>query len=464
MNASTLKKIGMVLLVLAAFFILIKVNDDRAKHFHVNAKTFHVKSTKNTLLQTEFKFMPLLEPANQYHIMMNENVDVPLVNMRRTLHIEKAWLHPDFLYVLYSVDMKKSDQTLADVPQLQFSKIQFHFKDGKTLDVTTTPTGFQAGSSPNLRSTYDHKVYGEVLCGIPFNPQVFKARNIEAVMNKIKQIDKVTLINPTILLKEQKSAVDAITFPIQLNQDKYYVSSQPINKKIQVKGATIRFNQIKTYYDHSELDYQTVANPNHLLNIEFDVKPKGSNQPQGDRYVVGLELDSHSTLLSETKVPFAIQPKKVEYKLDKPIKIQISSGTFKKLLKSNSEKKVADLPNGSIYFGFDQEKDPSAFYLGIKRGPNKEPQINDINLISKKQASAMSQSTINQVTLISITTLEGDAIDAGMSDQIFSKNGEIKSFFRLNNLDKLDQGLNIELDGLIYEQPVDSAPITISSK
>jgi hypothetical protein len=463
MSTSTLKKVGLVAVILAVFFSYLKLSDVKARHFKVDAKSFHVKPTKTALLKSEFNGIPILDSANRYHIMMDENVNVPLVNMRRTLHIEKVWLSESFLYVLYSVDLKNTDKTLTGVPKLNFSKIQLHYSNGKNLNVTTDDS--QIGIPLPSRQTYNYRVYGEVVCGFHIPQQdLIKATSGQDFLNKLKKIDKVTLLNPTIELKNHKTSLSPITFPAKLNQDKYYVGSKPINKVVNVNGATIQFDKVNNYYNHKELDYKVINNKNHFVSLEFNVKTDGGDPSLPNTYTSDLVFNNHTMYFGNAD-HIKILPEKVMSKLEKPIKIKISPKVFMQLLNTNKQIKVADVLNGQIYFGFDQRISFNSFYLGFKKEPNKEPQIPSSIFFLPKNPDNKNTTPIDS-TLISFKSLDGKPINWDEPDSFTTTvdDGEMKFFFNMGQIEKIDKGVSIEMDGLVYEEPVKSKPITISLK
>ncbi|WEG13504.1 hypothetical protein PU629_03810 [Pullulanibacillus sp. KACC 23026] len=467
MMGSTFKKIGMVALVLVIFLVYMKFNDYKTKHFKVNAKTFHVQSSKADLLKDEFSAMPLLEPANQYHIMMDESVDVPLVNMQRTLHIEKAWLNEGFLYVLYSIDLRNSDKTLTDVPTLSFNKIRLHFSNGKTVDVTTNED--PSVNTPS-RLTYNYKVYDEKLLGLEVDPGALQLKGNENYMDVLNKIDKATLLDPTLEVKGQpKTSLSNISFPVKLNQDKYYVGSNPINKEMKVKGTTIQFTKVKKYYDHDELEFKTLNNKKHLVNLTYQFRPADGDSSPVDKFLPGdttsLDFNSHSAYMEDSGDRVQIIPQKVSYKLNKSIKFTITPEMFKKLSTNYGEEKVADIPGGHIYFGIEMEED-GFFYLGFKSDSRNEAQPTAYEFVSKNFASKMSKEARDQTTFITFTTLDGKSIDLDTPDQFSTDEGtgETKTFFSRPNADSPEKGFKVEIDGLIYEEPVNTNPITISLK
>lgn len=467
MSSSTLKKVGLVVVILVAFFSYLKLSEVKAKHFKVDLKAFHDKPTETALLKSEFSGIPNLDSANRYHIMMDENMNVPLVNMRRTLHIEKVWLNESFLYVLYSVDLKNTDKTLADLPKFSFSKIQLHCKNGKTLNVS--PNDSLLGVTPTSRATYNYRVYGEVAYGFEFpRKDLLTLKSRQDFLNELKKIDKVTLLNPTLELRNKKTALKPITFPAKLNQDKYYVGSKPINKVINVKGATIQFEKVKTYYDHKELEYKVINNKKHFISMASSVQTFGGDPSVPDAYTSDLIFNSHTMYFENADADrVKITPEKAMTKLNKTIKIKISPQVFKQLLNTNTQEKAADVLNGQIYFGFDRRMSFNSFYLGFKKEPKKEPQIStSLFFLPNNPDNNRVNNMFNDLTLISFTSLDGKPINWDMSDGFTSteEDGELKAFFNMGQLDKLDHGVLIELDGLTYEEPVKSKPITISLK
>lgn len=464
MSAANIRKIALVVVLLMALFIYLKFHDYNAKHFKVNAKSFHLKTTKETLLESEFHGIPLLNSANIDHIMMNEDVDIPLVDQRRTLHIEKAWLKDNFLYVLYSVDLKNTDQTLADVPKLSFSKIQLHFNNGHTVNLNLNQNN--PGIKPPSRFTYNYRVYDEVFVGFRLNPQMLSTTS-KLFLDQLDKIDKVTLLNPSIELRHHNTSLNPITFPAKLNRDKYYVGTTPINKEITVRGTTIQFKNVKNYYDHKELEYTVSPNKNHLSMLEIRLSSNGGIL-KGDpsfpnSYMTDLDLNSNTTYIENTGT-IKISPEKVIYKLDQPIKITITPKIYKQVLEMDQEKKVADVLNGQVYFGFDNWTNPNSFYLDFKQNPSKNPQLVDQSLIPKNQASSWPMSVINQSTLISFTDLNGRPInwDASNQSSSIAGDGEVKDFFNMDTMKQPDKGFIIQLDGLMYEEPVSGQSITIS--
>lgn len=466
MSASILKKIGVALIVLMVFFVYLRINDYRAKHFKVSAKTFHVQTSKTVLLNTEFSVYQLLASANHFHIMMSDNVNVPIINMRRTLHIEKSWIEGGFIYVLYSIDLLNSDKSLTDVPKFSFNKLQLHLKDGKTIKIKTM-------NNPPIqplptRLTYGHRVYNEKFISFQLDPQTLNASNRQDYLSILNKIDKVTILDPTLEASDRKKTMlSPITFPAQLNQDKYYVGSTPINKELKVKGATIHFNSVKKYFDHNELHYLVTNNKNQLLSVQVRIQPQ-NKQFQQNFYSTNLDLANQTAYVANLSGNVQITPENVLYKQNKPIKFTITQEEFKSLLKNNNEIKVADLPNGHVYFGFDRSSNPEAFYIGLKNDSTTGPKLTSISVLPKDQVKQMqlpSGSHPNFAT-ISLSSMEGKTIHLSRSNNYYSSsmNDEMKSFFNMINLDTFSKGFVVNLDGLFYQESIKAHPITLTIK
>lgn len=474
MSASNLKKIGLVILVLVVFFIYLKVNDYRTKHFKVDAKTFHVQPTKQALLNQEFKVMPLLVPANKYHIMINENVNIPLVDMRRNLHIEKSWLYGNSLYLMYSVDLRDTDHSLSDVPKLSFSKIRLHFSNGKTVTLTLTNHNQQLPfNTPATRFTYGHRVYDEMFNYLPLTQKLSVSTNTD-YLNAIKKINSATLIDPTMTVNKKKTLLDPITFPISLNQENYYVDSQPINKTITVKGAKIQFESVKTYFDHKELNYKTIQNPNHITSLEYQVTGLvlGNSHTQTTTFTSELDLSRTTTYAGvSSNHQVKLTPTRVMFKQNKNLTIKISPADFKYAINNNAnkDKKVAHVLNGQLSFGIDQGMNPNAFYLGFTSDLKNGPQLSDqSNILTQKQVNAMPAQVKDTATIASVTALDGTPINVVLENAFYAisdpNNATQKIYFNVSNLDTLKNGFIIHLDGLMYQEPIKSPPITFSLK
>lgn len=488
MKKSLIRKGAIVVVVLLLFIGYIQYRDYKNTHFAVDKKAFHVKGSMDTVIKDINKNFSGIEGAFKYHIAVDVNKEVPLVGERRELKIEKAWLSPGFVYLFYSVNLLKNDQSLKDIPTLQVGKITFHRDNGPDFSSALGENQFQImNPSPDkkgkeLQETFDHRVYQNLLTllnldmanmNVDFNDQ----KSSKDFQKKyLEHVTSVTLSDVHMVLGKTKTAVSDIQFPASFNFDKYLVKTIPINKDIQLGDMKIKMKDYKKYYDHGELDYTSEDNTvDNIVSMKADVNVNGA--PKDINWDSFGDMDN-TLFIREGKQYFpetnaksiTITPKEIGYVDKTPFKIHLTKQEMEDLDKNhNAEKKVGDIKNGSIFLSLGNDQSDNGFSLKFKYDTSKFPHVGQMNFMSDGELRTFSDEDRqmfiqdNQIIEIDLNDGEGHPLNtfhfSGMTSDkpgvdVYKFNGDKIDWFKFT-------GLDITLHAFVYMDKITSDPITI---
>ena len=102
MKKQLIQKGAIVVIVLLLFVAFIQYREYKNTHFAVDQKTFHVKNSMDQIMQDIYQEYPSLslEDAFHYGVGVDVSKDIPLVNERRDIKIDKVWLNFGNIFLL----------------------------------------------------------------------------------------------------------------------------------------------------------------------------------------------------------------------------------------------------------------------------------------------------------------------------------------------------------------------------
>ena len=284
MKKQLIQKGAIVVIVLLLFVAFIQYREYKNTHFAVDQKTFHVKNSMDQIMQDIYQEYPSLslEDAFHYGIGVDVSKDIPLVNERRDIKIDKVWLNFGNIFLLYSVDLLKGDKSLKEIPSLKVGKIIMHRDNGPDFIATMDSNDL---SPKKDMETYNHRVYQHFLKAYNFSNVTFTS--VDDVKhfkeNYLDHVTSITLDNVKMVLGKKETALNNIKLPVSFNFDKYSVKTIPINKEIHLGDTLVKIKDYQKFFDHGELNYEAVNGSSNIINMIADVKVNGKNVVNWDK-------------------------------------------------------------------------------------------------------------------------------------------------------------------------------------
>lgn len=247
-------KLIILALLFVAFFGYNAYNRWNDSHFAVDSKAFHVDQTHKALVNNQKKISPQVSLAYQYQLTKTINRTVTIPNLKRKITIHKIWYAEPNLYLLYSVNLRKTDKKPSDVPQLNFTHMIFHGKNHKIVKTNAMNT-----TMSNTHPGYDSEVYhGELYRGILLQAQTTKdQKKLYGVLNNLGQID---LTGPTLIVPNKGyvaiNKFKKLSYPYHSSDDILFQAK--MNQDIQLNhGVRLHFNQLKAEVSANDLYFST---------------------------------------------------------------------------------------------------------------------------------------------------------------------------------------------------------------
>jgi len=472
LKKSWLQKIGIALGVVLLFVGYLQYREFKNSHFAVDKKAFNVKDSMNEVFADIYKTNPLLKNVFKYGIAVNVNKEVPIVGEGRTLRIEKAWLSSGGIYLLYSLDVLKKDQSVNDIPALQIKNVIFHRDNGP--DFTMSVIHDQADQILIIKDTYNYRLYQQYMENLDFRNMSFSSEEErdQFMDDYVNHIRSVTLDGVKLVKGNQEVAVDDIRFPASFNIDKYLIKTIPVHQTISANGLTFQLENYQQYFDHGELNYKVETEEStSTIWVSADIKIKGrpKNYIQEDVDDPALfYIDGFSLYFPDIEGDaIVIKPNEYGYVEKKPIHIHIDKNHLRDF-ENNTEKgiKVSDITNGSIYFKRNGKYDPS-FELVFMYDENKYPHVGEMYWMTQEEYKNIPEderSLDKTSTIVDIKDERGHSLSFSVGNAP-GKNGQYIYQFDSGPVDWLQlSDLNITLHSLVYVNKINADPFTIPLK
>ncbi|MGV3488568.1 MAG: hypothetical protein ACO1OC_08300 [Tuberibacillus sp.] len=481
MKQSLIQKGAIVVGVLLLFIGFIQYRDYRNTHFSVEKKTFNVKPSMSQVMKDIYKDYPDLEGVFRYGIGVEVNKEVPLVGERRDLRIEKAWLAPGGLYLIYSVNLLKGDKTLDDIPELDVGNIAFHRDNGP--DFTLSFLKGNTGTRPQkVKDTYNRRVYQYFVQ--PYDYQSAAKFTDEKTFNHfeshyLEHVKSVTLKNVKAVKKKKKTKVEDIPFSASFNMDKYLIKTVPVNRKIQLGDEiSVNIKDYQQFFNHGVLNYEAEnGRMGSIISIVANVHFKGGSTlinwnednsiPKTFSLVDGQQFFPNIGASSVT-----ITPLRYEYTDSTPIHFRISKSKMKSLAdQPGKEFKVADIKNGGIYISIgSNNQNNNGLQIIFKYDNTKYPHVGNMNWMTSAEFNNLSKEDQDAVSknnqIIDIKDSEGHPLTTFTASGMMNEGDDVKGYdgyqFYAGFVNWFDfSGLDITLQSVVYTNKITTEPITI---
>ncbi|MFC7370693.1 hypothetical protein ACFQPF_03280 [Fictibacillus iocasae] len=216
------------LLLLGGFTGYTQYQKSAEPVWKVNEEEFSVVKSLDEVKNSEtFQYPPVLL-ANYFNLLQKGPEALQLPGDRRNVKIENYWFVDTSLYLLYSVNLKKTDKNERYVPELSVKEMTYILPDGTEEEFISSWLNEEHSSSEYV---YKHRLYRSIL----LTPQI---NNVEAVKwEQLVQAKKVKLDGLTMSSKKGERTLDSITLKLNVFNSQQVLGSSPVDEKITFPGS-----------------------------------------------------------------------------------------------------------------------------------------------------------------------------------------------------------------------------------
>jgi hypothetical protein len=239
----------------------------------VDPEKFTIVDSEKELVD---KFAPHIEGyklATEYDLVKEFDKEYPIIELNRTLRIEKAWYMMDRLFVVYSFDLKNGDKDPKDIPSLTVKNLTFNTSDGGTEKLAARNGEYNRGGFNDIEKGFvlNNRIYkGQVL---------FANETYEKLFQKLmdgEEIETIVLNNLT-LKEEQPNGNEIAMKDIALDLNFNFLESQildeiAIDKEVKlVNGDRIKLTKFQLGIYNNAVYFSADTSNKSIRNFDVDV-------------------------------------------------------------------------------------------------------------------------------------------------------------------------------------------------
>ncbi|WP_221564735.1 hypothetical protein [Alkalihalobacillus sp. TS-13] len=287
-----IKIIPVALIVVAFLFITDKFQEKERTSFAVDEEVFNVAKTQSELEEKLNQSVRNYDPQQlqlieKYDLMTEiKDVEVNILEERRTFKIHSVWNEDMRLLVTYSLDLSPFDEKPEEIPYLSLDRLTYHADGQEPFEVAVGnrnhPGGFYL---PNDGVVYENRIYHRLWIEPEFNEKLFQdfsewldaeqkhTYNTEAVskINKI-ELGDIELIQKTENDSERSIAMEDLSFDYPFQSWNPILEKKPINQTVKLADdVEITFTDLEMRLNFSQLNVE-IDSPYEFnrLNYQYD--------------------------------------------------------------------------------------------------------------------------------------------------------------------------------------------------
>lgn len=431
------QKLTVVALVLAGFMIYLNVDHKAEPTWKVNESHFTVAKSVEKGLQGEFSTFPDLKLLDYFGLLKETDKKIMLPEEQRTIKIEKVWCTYYKTYVLYSVDLKKDDQSLFDVPYLDVNNVEYSGKNGQNVQAAVEDKGISS-------FVYKHRLYRSVHI-------VPKLANRNE-WNQMKDMNKISFVNLKAVTKQQSSRLEPLTLKMDRTAVERYYGKKSVKKSFSLPSnnkVTIKDYELNVLGSRFNLDMQQEKNLVGFYGITNYERQQWELLGSREKGYF-LYFDRGEDPLSQKKLDFKLLG--AVYRSDQTIAWNISKSELIKLYQR------VPMPKKKVQKG--EVHETSISYLGLGRMGN-QPYIGfSLNPKEVKEFLTWPQTTEDTSNdkerlnnLVSLKTSNGQELDISID---FSEGGQPNEFAIMLPKGFKPQDVKVEIKYPAYYQKLEN--------
>lgn len=321
------KLIPVVLIAIGNFY------QDKEQVIQVDPEKFNIVDSEDKLIDFYDKYVYGLRLAKQFNRVLEYDMEFPIIKDNRTLRIEEAWYYIDRLFIAYSLDLKQSDGSPADIPSLYVENVTLDTLSGQPQNYTVNKT------------EYSHRLFKALEKGVVFNNRIYKGTFIRPDINSQSEyqefingveLKKIVLNDPTMKKNDENIQLEDIT----LNDIKYNFVEDEALTTISIdqdtrltNGDIIHWDNLKIGLLHSKLNFnmEPVDAKIRSLNLDIEIPDKKNHMEdylklnQGEFFINNVGDKTSISIPSISCLPefITLRLREAEYVGDESIKFNI---------------------------------------------------------------------------------------------------------------------------------------------
>jgi hypothetical protein len=284
-----LKKIIIIVVIGIAFLIIMNYFQKQEEIIEVSPDKFTIVDSEKELDKKFGELIPGYSLANQYNLLKEYNIELPIIKENRTLRIEKAWLFRDNLFIIYSFNLKQDDDEPENIPTIQIKSLTVETSDGDNQTLTV-PNAYKPADFKAMETGYvfNNRIYkGEVI-----HPNAFIDTLVQKLSSGI-EITKINLNKP--ILKSEKAPDIEVTLK-DLNLDyQFNLEESQTLKKVNVNqksklanGDILHWHEFHVGLEGNRLYYSVEPADAKIRRVDFKIDfPEGVKVPEEYSYFNG---------------------------------------------------------------------------------------------------------------------------------------------------------------------------------
>ncbi len=238
-----------VLAIFTGFLLYMNWNHGEEPTFAIS-DDFEQVDSEQMLMAELTRQLTGSELAANYQLFEDVDYEKLLIEVQRTLKVEKAWLHQGELQLIYSIDLRREDQKQLDVPYLMFEEVGL-MADGKryNFELTTLETNWLSKGY-----VHNYRLYRGINIRMTGSEENFeKLQNITGH----EEIDQIVIGQPNMIHGsfEDKKAMESmkigLSLPTNANDE---LERMELNQRTNLNdGRTIEWEALTLFIHNTKL-------------------------------------------------------------------------------------------------------------------------------------------------------------------------------------------------------------------
>lgn len=330
-------------IVLILFFGYLQLRSYNTVHFKINKTAFSSVANYEAYINKQSGMIPGLALAHSFHLLTKPDQSVPITEWQRKLQINDLWVTNHSLYMTYSLNINKTDTGPSDIPKLLFSKVIYHFKDGKSQQVTVQ-------ADPKYEGITGHAVGYRFYNSIYFNAHLPYNESTQHAIKK-SVLSSITLIQPTLKVygKQEQYTLQPMTLKAKLTSENQVLEKVAVNQSIPIGSkASVHINDIQLHNNGTKIDL-TINQPpkNKIQEVLFDVSSPNGHYGQIGAYFQG---DHQEIMMQPIKaLPSVITLQAIKYMYRPNDQFDLNGSLLIKGHKLNKQMKIGTIKGADVY-------------------------------------------------------------------------------------------------------------------
>lgn len=214
MNKKIIKYL-LLMAIIAGFVLFINFHQKK-EMVHIDSSKFEVMNSEKELLKKQFQIYKPLQIAEKFNLSQNPNQNINVIGINRVIRIEKILYTKEYLYMLYSTNLKKGDELPLNLPLLLYKRIEVRDTNSRVL------LPVQTASLSRVNAYADNYIIGQRYYTASLTMTDYFEPHDKKKLKKMNKIHDIVLQRVTVMEKGKQFELNDIVLTVD------YHSSKPL--------------------------------------------------------------------------------------------------------------------------------------------------------------------------------------------------------------------------------------------